>query len=289
MPLKRRLKSYPKLSKTALVLLGLYIALVQLPRFCYKTTHNFWLQTILSDRTPDLRWQTDTPDIENLIKINQSLSQPFYFLGGGMQSFAFVSEDQRCVIKFFKHKTALRRKGRFRPHVPYLPSIFQSYHTASTLLSEETGILYAHLNKTKGLHGRIRLFDKMGSAHEIALDDTEFVLQRRAELLCPALRKEMECGDVIAAKAKLKSLFDLYKSIYSKGVKNYDSCIRRNFGFVDGKAVLIDAGALLFDERVKDSATAQRDILQKGANLEKWLKKHYPVLHEEFHRLSTTL
>ena len=259
-----------------------YLSLVVLPKFCFQQTGNFWFQTILSKRTSDPRWETPPPTSEELTEINTILSQSFTFLGGGMQSFVFLSEDRSTVIKFFKHRPSILKKGRFRTHTPYLDSIFNSYHIAFNQLKDETGVFYIHLNKTDGLHPRLTLIDKIGTRHYIELDGTEFVLQKRADLICPKLRVLMESKDIDGAKQSIEALVCSLKGIYEKGVKNNDKAFRRNVGIVGQKAVLFDAGSLFLNSGIYNSSEAKKDVLQKGINLEKWLMKHYPQLYDHY-------
>ncbi len=263
----------------------LYISLFALPKFCFKQTGHFWLQTILSDRTPIPQWETASPSSNELHTINEHLSQRYTFLGGGMQCFAFLSEDKSTVLKFFKHRTSILKKGRFHTHTPFLDPIFESYRIAYEHLQKETGILYVHLNRTQDLHPTVTLIDKIGIAHRVDLDDTEFVLQKRGDLICPTLRNQIERKKIQEAKQSIESLFALFQAHYSKGIKNNDSAFRRNVGFVGTQAIFLDAGSLIYDEKVKSAEGAQRDILQKVANLEKWLMKHYPQLHDHYHEL----
>ena len=263
--------------------LFLYISLFFLPKFCYKRTGNFWLQTILSDRSFDPRWETSTPSREELKNINQILSQPFHFLDGGIQSFVFISKDHKTVIKFFKHRPSVLKKGRFLTFTPSLAPILESYRIASELFSEETGIFYAHLNRTQGRHPVITLIDKIGIAHRIDMDQTEFVLQKRADLICTKLSNQMEDKDIDGAKRSIESLVCTLKSIYKQGVKNSDRAFRRNVGYIGERAILIDAGGLNFDSRILSRSEAKSDILEKGINLEKWLIRHYPQLYDHYH------
>lgn len=260
----------------------LIFTLFFLPKFCYKTTGHFWLQTILSERQPDPQWETPAPSSNELKEINALLSQPFSFLGGGMQSFVFLSKDKQVVIKFFKHRPSILKKGRFLWHTPYPNSIFESYRIAYDHFKKETGVMYVHLNKTQGMHPALTLIDKIGIAYRIDLDETEFVLQKRAELICPKLRKLMEKKNIDGAKRLLDSVVSIQRTIYSRGFRNNDKAFRRNVGFVGDRAVLLDSGSLFSDRSMLVRSEAKRDVLQKGLNLEKWLMKNYPQLYDHY-------
>ncbi|HCJ83575.1 MAG: hypothetical protein A3G30_02345 [Chlamydiae bacterium RIFCSPLOWO2_12_FULL_49_12] len=267
------------MKKLAGISLVFYFFLFVLPRFCYEKTGDFWYQTILSDLPFNPRWEAERISSAEMEMIPSLLNQRFFFLGSGMQCFAFLGEDEKTVLKFFKHSPSLLKKGRFLWHRPFLDSIFDSYKLAFQELKEETGILFLHLNKTRSLLPTVTLIDKMGNPHQIALDETEFVLQKAGELICKRLRRQMEDQDISGAKRSLDTLFFALSRGYRKGIKNNDRAFRRNVGFSGDHALLLDAGSLLCDERVKIPMEAQKEVLQKGRNLQNWLLKHYPELH----------
>lgn len=263
------------LKKIVIFSLALYGALVLLPRFCYERTGDFWFQTILSNREPDPHF--DVPVSTN---IDPLLSQRFHFLSLGMQSVAFLAEDGQTILKFFKHRASFLKKGRFVWQVPYVEPILESYKLAYSHLAKETGLLYIHLNKTTGKLPTVTLVDKQGMIFHLALDETEFVIQKRAELVCPTIRRHMQSGNLKEAKALLHSLVTTVKKQYASGLLNSDHAFRRNVGFVEGQAIFIDAGSFYKEHLPLDKVRA--DILDKGKNLEKWLAKHYPKLHQYY-------
>ena len=103
--------------------------------------------------------------------------QTFYYLGAGLQWYAFVSEDQKYVLKFFKmhhlmpkdwlnnFPFSLFENYRFK-HVDkkkqLLEVIFNSVKFSYDHIKRETGLIYVHLNKTHLLKQKIHLIDQSG-------------------------------------------------------------------------------------------------------------------------------
>lgn len=64
-----------------------------------------------------------------------------------------------------------------------------------------------------------------------------------------------------------------------KGIKDHDvGGIRRNFGFIDNEAVVIDFGSFSKEEFLKDPATHYAEVLKKTRRLGIWLEKYAPDL-----------
>ena len=65
--------------------------------FCEKETEGFSIRRI--NAAPLLPFSNHG----NTLLTEEILKQPFHYLARGGQSFVFVSEDQKYVIKFFKN------------------------------------------------------------------------------------------------------------------------------------------------------------------------------------------
>ena len=77
-----------------LVIIGGYYCFVQLSGFSPKK--------ILSDFSEHPDWNT-SPSLSDHSAIEKVLDQPFFYLGKGVQCYAFISQDGTTVLKFFKH------------------------------------------------------------------------------------------------------------------------------------------------------------------------------------------
>src|SRR5258706_12163985 len=78
-------------------------------------------------------WELSPLSAQEKENIDKILTEPFSFLGSGGQCYAFVSKDEKYVLKFFKQKA--------NPC-----PLFNSCKIAYETLKEETGMLALHLN-----------------------------------------------------------------------------------------------------------------------------------------------
>jgi hypothetical protein len=63
-----------------------------------------------------------------------------------------------------------------------------------------------------------------------------------------------------------------------KGFADQDVGIRNNFGFLDGRVILIDCGNLYPDPSLKHPTYFQAEILRTAEKLEHWSTEYYPEL-----------
>ena len=114
-------------------------------RLCHKATDGFALVNVYAPPGDNGKWhRTDSPD-SNL------LDQTYHYFDSGSQSYVFVSEDGKTILKLFKFQHM-----RTPPWLDFLPSkgklgekrgkkrktlekTFNSYSLAYDQLKEETG------------------------------------------------------------------------------------------------------------------------------------------------------
>lgn len=233
--------------------------------FCETQTEGFRFQEILSHLPNAERWETPKNEISSL------LNQQFSFLGKGEQFYAFLGEDQKTVLKFFRHrKTFWGKEGDLSP-------LFESAKLAFDALKAESGLIALQLNKHVNFP-KVTIKDKLGIQHIVDLSRTEFLIQERAEPFCKALETKMNQGDREGAKKQIQALMTSLYAQCEKGVHNSDTAFKRNFGVINEKTICMDVGSFWKDERLKESAAAEEEILRTTARLQRWLKKHYPEL-----------
>jgi hypothetical protein len=231
-----------------------------------------------------LRIQADLPLAKAEEKDLSMLDQKFFYKTKGAQSYVFVSQDEKYVLKFFKFHH-LRLSPMF-VHLPLtmiqdkkeikaqeLSRAFDSFRIAYENLPEETGLVYLHLNKTSELKKRITIVDKLNIAHQIPADDFAFVLQRRADPIASTLQRYMETKGLEAAKSALDSLCVLIQTRKHKGIADLDANFSKNFGFVEGQAIQIDCGRFTRTEEAYPI---------KAGGLQSWLNENYPELGSYF-------
>lgn len=285
-----------RLIAAIIVLLGCYGAI----KLWKSRNDGFALERIQTKLSNSPEWDIAVP-AQKLDEVNHILAQPFYYVGHGFQFYAFESSDGKYVLKFLRHQ-------RLHPPVLYdwLPNIgivrdikakkclkrservkllFQSLKIAYEELLEESGLVFVHLNKTKGQHKEAFLVDLLENEHKIALDDTEFVLQHKATFVKPTIKACMKAENLQEAKARITQLFDLLKSTAQKGILDTDGALiyKNNVGFIRDKAIYIDIGSFAFKESIKSKERFEYD-LHRLKPLYRWLAKNYPPLAAHFEK-----
>jgi hypothetical protein len=270
------------------------VCLIATQRFCVKQTDGFSVLAISSSRPYNKAFEARSLRPEEETELARALDQHYTYFGCGGQAFAFFSEDGQYVVKFFKQRL-------FRPpHLlnalplpkllsPYrekrnfirrdkLARDFFSYKVAFEELQEQTGMLYVHLNRTKGLGRTLSITDKLGIDHKIPLDHFDFIVQRRAESVYDYLNN---CKDEQELGAAFASLFDLIKVRALKGYRDRDPNIRTNCGFLEGLAVKIDVGRFVPSEVMQTKEGWQGEIKRIVLPFEEWIEEN----HKEWHPL----
>lgn len=279
-------KKYFKLLKILLVLVSFYAV----SRFCHQQTRGFQITKIQSKHHADPHAQLPLPSGEEQEQLNAIFSQPFYFLGSGGQCYAFVSEDQKTVLKFFKKHHIRFWKFLNRVTLPSAlegyrqkilhktlhqsPAFFESCKISYLDLKERTGLIYLHLNKTDFFQKQLTIVDKLNIAHQIDLDSIDFALQRKAEFTKPKLKKLIRKKLIDEAKQCIDSMVGLIVERCQKGIQDRDPNFRRNVGFVGLNAIEIDIGSYSRD----DTLSLEEELVDKTAKLHKWLERKSPEL-----------
>jgi len=280
-------------------------AFIKVAKFCEEKSDKFRLGRIFSSLDYNPLWMTRPLVEQEKRELDAIFNQKFTYFASGGQCYAFLSADGKSVIKFFKHHRrtlpqwilalplpaalAEKRQVRLEKKRAKLKRDFASYKLSFENLAEETGVLFIHLNKTATLKKRIKIIDKLHIEHEVPLDQVEFVVQRRAELVYPHLSRLIQRGDLEGAKSAVRSLVSLIVKRSCKGIYDEDARIHRNFGFIDGRPLIIDVGRLVFDPSQKDPHVYQRDVRRITERFKNWLQKKNPqlssVLEEEIESL----
>lgn len=274
-----------KTRKAVKKLLIFLICFVATERFCRWQTAGFTVTKITSALPFQEEFSLGSPSPQ----ITQLFDRPLSFLGSGAQFYAFETADGSAVVKFLKHS---RRKpsfwihalpkwgtlGQWRDHLlqeraKRIYNLLSSCKIAATLLKEESGILYAHLNKTECFNKEITLIDKIGIKHKIDIDRFEFVIQRKA---IPANTYFKYYPDqVVHGIAELIKLATIHEK---KSIAQLDPHIMRNSGFINHKAIDIDIGSFRFVSN--PSKQKELDLLRR------WLRKNHPDRLSCLHELS---
>lgn len=273
-------------------LLAFCIAFYGIALFCEKQTDDFSLAYIQSDLLPCPEWETHSPSPE----VKHVLSQSFHYLGCGGQAYAFVSDDNQYVIKFFKQRDfrkphrlllslprpgilELARLHKYTKALSKLRRDFSSYKLAYEALPEESGLVYVHLNKGSDLKQSLAITDKLGITHTIDLDNVEFVLQKKASPLFPRIQTQMEHGDLAGAKQTIHAIVEVLVGRCQKGIFDEDPRLHNNMGVIGTSAMFIDVGRFVRDPQRTHPETYKEDLKHiTGKRLKPWLEENYPEL-----------
>ncbi len=269
-------------------------ALYGASRLYYGVTGGFTIGNISSTLAYDARWDTKPLSPQEKDVFNAILDQKFTYLGKGCQSYVFASDDGKYVLKFFKYQRFTPqlwldyfafipavdsyRLGKIDKKQKKLEAIFTSWKIAFEELRPETGLVYVHLNKTDDLNKTLTIVDKMGFEHHLNLDDMEFLIQKRAKMLCATLNQMMEAGKAEEAKGLLTRLVKLVLSEYERGLADNDHALMQNTGVFEGDPIHIDVGQFVHNEEIKKSEVANQELFNKTYKFRKWLHKHHPEL-----------
>lgn len=269
-----------------LVFVGMYY-------FCESQTKGFRLQEILSDIPNDPRWEITPLSLENQNTLGSKLKQTFRYLGSGEQSHAFLGEDQKTVLKFFRHNdlSLLKILNRFpgsnywlwRLIKKYDPCVaFDSCKFAYDDLGEQTGLLFIHINKTKDRFNKVVLLDNIGVVHEVDLDNTEFMVQEYCELAVSRIDTCMKKEDLQSAIGAVKALFAAIEEWSRQGVHIDNPILKRNIGFSGEKVIMLDVGSLTRDDTFKTQDQIKKEVKRVTHDLGRWIYKYHPDLYPYF-------
>jgi len=228
----------------------------------------------MSDPLPfDVRWEVESP---SSFQVRLLLSQPFYYMGKGSQSYVFESADKQYVLKFFRlSRYRLPAFQEALPLPPFLAAIqnkridekrlkqeklFSSCKLAFNELKEECGLVYLHLNKTTHLTQEVTLYDNLKRPHKIQIDQYAFMIQRRGEQVYSYLGRLINEGKTDEVQKAVRSLSSLLDRRAEKGIADGDAEIHKNAGFLNGKALFIDVGQFRKEEVTEDRERVMRKL-----------------------------
>ncbi len=246
----------------------------------------FSTKKITSQYPHEKRWEI-VGDDKQALKI---LNQPFTYLSSGNHTYVFASEDGRHIIKFFKQKhmrtqsllpmaksTSNRRKKERK-------NSYTSYKIAYEALPELTATTYLHLTKTEHLNQKITLIDQHGKRHQLAADEMEFLLQRRAEVGFAHIEQLLKKGEEEQALDALCAYLKLIKTRAQKGIGDTDRQLFKNYGFIDGKPVEIDIGDFVCDPQAAIPINIIQELAEVSVQLLDFISTHAPELVDQLQK-----
>jgi hypothetical protein len=261
--------------------------------YLFKSQPDLGLNKITTSIKSREEWAISlSPELSAVL--DEIFSQPFTFLASGTQSYAFVSQDQQYVLKFFKMKhltpeawLKYARRNKSAKREQKVSQTFGMLKAAYQELKDETGLVFVHLNKSKDLKKQVRLISRNGKEYALSLEAVPFILQKRAELIYPHLAKLMDHGEKLAATRCLHSFLNLIWTRELRGFVDRDQSISKNYGFIGEKAVQIDIGNLARKEWIEEERQPQQEIDRVVAKTEPWIRENYPELLADLHKFKS--
>ena len=281
------------MKKTIFRIALFFLSLVGVSFFCHFQTKDFRLQEILSNIPDNPAWEVDPLSLEQQKEVAHRLNQKFNYLGSGKQSHAFLGEDGKTVLKFFRHNdlsllNVLQKFPRLEPWlwhliIKYDPRrVFDSCKLAYEELRDQTGIYYLHINKTEAQFKSVVLVDPIGIEHGVDLDTTEFLVQDYCELATSRIQAQMGAGNVEAAKATVASLLSTIEEWSRRGIHIENPALKRNIGFFNDKVIMLDVGSLKKEACLTAPEEIKKEVKHATRSLERWIYKHHPELYPYF-------
>lgn len=280
----------------------LFIAAVaQIDRIFFKRSSSFCPHFLYSCLPANPDWDLPTPTSEETLLLDPILNQKFHYFAKGTRCFAFVSDDQKYVIKFHRYPSHMRlfpwlthpfsysfterRKKIKEYNLKRIQANFRSYKNSYFDLKEETGILLLHINRTDHLRKTITIVDKAQAEHKISLDDVTFILQKRADLIYPALDRLVQEKKYDEAKQTVSQIIHLVAKTCQKGYIDKDPVLKRNYGLLEDRAIHIDVGDLIKNEGIALRESYIPYIKEMTESLRKQLESSYTELLEHYHQI----
>lgn len=278
------------MSQLALIALSVF-GVFALFKFSTQKTNKFGLAEITSSRPFEPLFETRPLTHEEMGEVNLAIDQPYTYFGCGGQSFVFFSNDGKYVLKFFKqrhfnlptHLNAIPFIGKYREkkygkRLRKLQLDYGSYKIGFEKLFQETGLIYIHLNKTDHLKKVVRVKDASGTEHAIDLDQTDFILQRRADLVLHRIDSQMRERDIKGAKETIAQVVDLIVTRCKKGYADRDPNIATNCGILGNRAIKIDVGRFVPNAAMEKPLYFKPELYRITRPFRTWLKHHHPEL-----------
>lgn len=278
------------LKKICCVVLFLVALFLGLDRYYHPKSLRF-APSKITTVSNSAEWEIPPLSQDEQKKIDDILNQQFTYLDNGSQTYVFISEDKKHVLKFLK-----QCKLRPKTWLAYIPLSFNPYYKeylslqdklrktyhaqklAFTEFKDQTGYLYVHLNRTAHLNKKINVIDKKGKRHTVSLDNVCFAVQKKADLLYPGLKALIEKKNIEGAKKAISSLVSLMDCFIKKGVVDNDPILKKNFGLINEEAIQFDIGRLRMDPLSIQPDQYQQKIAKLTNSLKKWIESNSPEL-----------
>lgn len=255
--------------KKWIVCLVFSASVLSLPVFFKGMTNGFRVGKLAYDLPYEPSWDANSSLDEATLK------QPFRYLSHGAQSFVFVSEDKRYILKLFRGDRWAHPWRLYLRHVMLgkkkrLPlykkdhRLFCACKLAYERASDLTGLVYIHLNPTQSLPKGV-VIDNLGRRYTLDLNRYRFAIQERGD----SLPKRLAEANAKELELLTRSFRELLEERTRRGIANGDTKVHTNFGFIGNKAIEWDFGNYWLDDELRDETKRQIEIEQFASKFSK--------------------
>ena len=285
------------MKRTSVIFAGFIIVAIGL-RMLELSVESFYESSIRLKTWPkteysNLACKYSTEQVRNI------LDQPFTYLGKGRQFFVFESACGKYVLKFIKCQRVNTpplvkhfplpkvlddiRDERLQEKQKRIEGIFSSSFLAATELSENTGVIYAHLSTNPDVEKEVEVIDKLGRSHRILLDNYPFVLQEKAEYVIPTFDRLINKRKYDEVQKRMDQLIKLLVNDAKAKVYDVDSgaIMRDNIGFLQDKAIHVDIGTFIRQDNDLTPAYLHKHLRRLDPLLS-WISEKDPKLAQVF-------
>lgn len=266
-------------------------------RIYFYATDDFRISNITYKMPYQADWEILPLNDKEEKALQKILELEFAYLGKGAQSYAFVSQDDRYVLKFFKFKhlkpslihDLLPSFGFIKEYKDNqaerkrrkLYGVFQGYKLAFDEHRLESGLLFIQLNVTGNPKRRVKIRDKIGIGHLVDLEHIPFIIQEKGQTLRFVLGQLLQKGDLKGTEERIGKIFELYTSEYNKGIYDHDHGVMYNTGFVGKRPIHLDVGKMHRQELMRQKEAAKNDMELVAAKMNAWILHSYPQYYPE--------
>jgi hypothetical protein len=255
----------PEMIKRVLLTIIFAASALSTPFFWKKATGEFRIGKLVFDRPYD-------PSLAVAAVLDERFFKgTFTYLAHGAQSFVFESEGRDWTLKLFRYdrwihpwrkfirNEILKKKERL-PYDQKINRLFSSAKLAFENAADLTGLVYLHLNPSEEKLPTVLLIDSLGREHKLDLSGVYFAIQHRARPLAQVFVEAIQEEDLEKFKRLTRSFVDLLSARASRGIRNTDTKVHRNFGFWKERAMEWDFGNYRIDPAMMTEEEKAREI-----------------------------
>ncbi len=293
-----------KALKLSLWIVSFSVMILSIADFCHGKTKGFQRQRIAPAFSPPVAvHKFSTLPHQELLPI---LNQPFTYLKKGRSSYVFVSADQKYVLKFLRNPpisplwwSSFALSQKLIPHLcqkelqqkqKRKDKQESSYLLAFHKIPSQTAILCLHLYASSSLQKHLTIYDAIGVEHKIPMDETAFILQKKASPFSPYFQRLYKEKKFEEIHILIRQFATLLKERADAGVCDHDLSPHYNLGMIEGKITTFDLDSLT---SITPGATSQdkKSLMERDAKkMTTYLRSISPelehLLQDEIERLS---